>query len=64
MKASEIKNMSVEDIKAKVKEEKEALAKMKFNHGVAGTENPMQLREQRRNVARLLTELNAKNNGK
>jgi large subunit ribosomal protein L29 len=64
MKASEIKNMSVEDIIAKVKEEKEALAKMKFNHGVAGTENPMQLREQRRNIARLLTELNAKNNGK
>ncbi len=64
MKASEIKNMSAQDILAKVKEEKEALAKMKFNHGVAGTENPMQLRQQRKNIARLMTELNAKNSGK
>jgi len=64
MKASEIRNMSAEDIIAKVKEEKEALAKMKFNHGVAGTENPMQIRMQRRNIARLLTVLNEKKSGK
>ena len=64
MKASEIKNMSAQDILAKVKEEKEALAKMKFSHGVAGTENPMLLRSRRKDVARLLTALNAKNNGK
>jgi ribosomal protein L29 len=38
---------------------------MKFNHTVAGTENPMQLRMKRKEVARMFTELNKrKNNGK
>ncbi len=64
MKASEMKNMTEQEIIAQVKMEKEALAKMKFNHGVAGTENPMQLREKRKNIARMLTVLNSKNNGK
>ncbi len=64
MKASEINNLSTQDILSQITEEKAALAKMKFNHGVAGTENPMQLREKRRNIARLMTVLNSKNNGK
>jgi ribosomal protein L29 len=38
---------------------------MKFSHTVAGTENPMQLRMKRKEVARMLTVLNQrKNNGK
>jgi large subunit ribosomal protein L29 len=53
------------DLHEKIKEEKAALAKMKFNHTVAGSENPMQLRMKRKEVARMFTVLNQrKNNGK
>ncbi len=62
MKASDIRNMSTEDILTQVKEEKAALAKMKFNHSIAGTENPMLIRQKRTTIAKLLTVLNEKKN--
>jgi ribosomal protein L29 len=34
---------------------------MRFNHTIAGLENPNVLKEKRRNVARLLTEQNGRN---
>lgn len=48
--------MSAEDLKQAIADAKSQLKKMKFNHSVTPLENPMQLRELRRNVARLLTE--------
>lgn len=62
MKASEIRNMSTEDILAQVKEEKAALAKLKFNHSIAGTENPMVIRKKRTTIAKMLTVLQEKKN--
>jgi len=65
MKASDVKNMSESDILEKIKEEKAAMAKMKFGHNVAGTENPMLLRHKRKDIARMMTVLNErKNNSK
>lgn len=64
MKMSELNSMPVEEIRERLKNEREDFSKMKFNHGVAGTENPMRLREKRRNIARMLTVLNSKNSGK
>ncbi len=65
MKASEITNMADKDILQKITEEKAELAKMKFSHNVAGTENPMKLRMKRRDIARMNTVLTQrKNNGK
>lgn len=65
MKASEFKNMADKDLLEKIGEDKNELAKMKFNHNVAGTENPMKLRQKRRDIARMKTILNErKNNGK
>jgi large subunit ribosomal protein L29 len=49
-------DMSAEDLKQAIADGKSQLKKMKFNHSVTPLENPMQLRELRRNVARLLTE--------
>jgi large subunit ribosomal protein L29 len=34
-----------------------AFSENKFNHAVQGLPNPMQLREQRRNIARYMTEI-------
>ena len=44
MKATDYTKVADSDLHKKIKEEKAALAKMKFNHTVAGSENPMQLR--------------------
>lgn len=60
MKVTEIKKMSAEELKQKVALEKEALAKMKFSHAVSPIENPSKLRETRRFIARLQTELNSR----
>ena len=64
MKAEDIRNMSETDILAQIKEEKAALAKMKFGHHIAGTENPMLIRAKRRAIARMNTLLYERKNNK
>lgn len=64
MKAKEIRNMSDADLNEKLLEEKVTLAKAKFSHGVAGTENPMLIRHRRRDIARIITVLNERKNNK
>jgi large subunit ribosomal protein L29 len=60
-----IKSLSEKDIIEKIREEKANLSKMRFNHSIAGTENPMLLRIKRKDVARMMTALNEmKNNTK
>jgi large subunit ribosomal protein L29 len=60
MKNSDIKALSVAELNDKINAEKEALRKMQFAHQVTAIENPMKLRESRKLVARLKTELRAK----
>jgi len=63
MKASDYRNMTEADLQTQISELQAELAKMKFNHTVAGTENPMVLRNKRREIARMKTVLNQiKNN--
>lgn len=62
MKAADIRNMSDADILDKIKEETASLAKLKFGHNIAGTENPMLLRAKRREIARMQTVLNERKN--
>lgn len=54
---SEIKELSVEEIKGRIKEEKANYAKLKFSHSVSAVENPMQIRSVRKTIAQLNTEL-------
>lgn len=44
----------------RIKAEKEQLLRATFTHAVTAIENPLSLRTQRRNVARLLTEQSAR----
>lgn len=60
MKNSDIRALSVAELTDKINIEKEALRKMQFAHQVTAIENPMKLRESRKLVARLKTELSAK----
>lgn len=60
MKSNEIKELNVTELREKITSEKETLRKMKFSHQVSAVENPMKIRETRKLIARLNTELSAK----
>ena len=60
MKNSEIRALSAEEIKEKISSEKEALRKLQFAHRISSVENPMKLNQTRKLIARLNTELRAK----
>jgi large subunit ribosomal protein L29 len=62
MKATEIKGLSVAELQEKIGSEKEALRKMQFAHQISSVENPMKLKETRKLIARLNTELTVKQN--
>jgi large subunit ribosomal protein L29 len=60
MKNADIKALSVAELNDKLASEKETLRKLQFAHQVSAIENPMKLRETRALIARLNTELTAK----
>jgi large subunit ribosomal protein L29 len=60
MKAKEIKNLTLDELKGRIAEQKATLDSLKFNHTVSPLDNPMVIRETRRNIARLMTELDAR----
>jgi large subunit ribosomal protein L29 len=64
MKNTDIREFTVAELKEKIASEKEALRKMKFAHQVTAIENPMKMKETRKLIARLNTELTAKENKK
>lgn len=57
MKQEEIVQFSMEDLKDKIYEIEEKYTKLKLSHEVSTLENPIQLRNMRRDIARLKTEL-------
>lgn len=61
MKSSEIRELSDSDLQDKLAVEREALAKGSFTHSISSLENPMELRERRKNIARILTEISVRN---
>ena len=60
MKPSEIKSLSVSDLNEKIAAEKQNLQRLEFAHAITPIENPMKIRETKKLVARLSTELRAK----
>jgi len=59
-KEEEVTGYSPEEIKEKIGSETEALRKLKFAHKVSSIENPMRIKETRKLIARLKTQLTAK----
>ena len=57
MKASEIENLSLEDLHDKLADYQKQLLDLKMNHAVSPLENPMQISMVRRTISRLLTAL-------
>ncbi len=60
MKNADIKALSIAELNEKIISETEALQKIRFAHQVSSIENPMKIGETRKMIARLKTELRAK----
>ena len=60
MKNSELRGLSLEELKNKLAVEKENYGKLKFAHSISPIENPMKIRESRKLVARIQTEIRSK----
>jgi len=58
-----LKEMTDENLAARVKEDELRLKKLKFAHTVSPLENPMNIRALRKDLARLKTELNKRKSG-
>jgi large subunit ribosomal protein L29 len=53
----ELQELSDDDIRAELREVESQYQKLKFDHAIRGLENPLVLRQVRRNIARLKTEV-------
>lgn len=60
MKNIEIKGLSEVELKEKLALEKDGLQRLKFGHAISPIENPSKINKTRKLVARLNTELRAK----
>jgi large subunit ribosomal protein L29 len=60
MNQADIKQLSTNDLRERIKEEKSNLAKLKLNHAVSPIENPLKITFSRKTVARLNTELRSR----
>lgn len=57
MKPAVIREMTTQELKERLVEEKNNYSKMKMGHAISPLENPVQLRSARKVIARLNTEL-------
>jgi large subunit ribosomal protein L29 len=60
MKNSELRGLSIDELVNKLVMEKEAYGKLTFAHAITPIENPMKIRAARKLIARLETEVRAK----
>lgn len=57
MKQSIVKDLTTDEVRAKMVEERVSYTKLKMAHAVSPIDNPMKIRASRRAIARLMTEL-------
>jgi large subunit ribosomal protein L29 len=60
MKAAELLELSMKELKERIDAEKANLVKQKLNHSVSPLDNPMKIKEARRKVATMMTVLRQK----
>ena len=56
-KYTELGQMSIDELRNTLEETRVGHGKLKFDHAVRGLDNPLRLREARKDVARIETEL-------
>ena len=55
MKASEIREMSIADLRDRIEVEKAALDTMKINHSISPLEDTSKIKKARKDIARMMT---------
>ncbi len=55
MKASEIKEMNIEEMQQKANDLKEELFNLRFQHEIGQLENPQRMKQTKRDIARIKT---------
>ena len=60
MKSSEIKELTAEELLERLDSEENMMVRMKMNHAVSPLDNPNKIIETRKNIARLKTEMRAR----
>jgi len=58
MKMSEIKELSTKELIERIEVDKNMLVRMRLNHAVSPLDNPQKLKFARKDIARMMTELN------
>ena len=61
MKAKELRDMTGDELNAKLKELKNELFNLRFQHAINQLDNPHQIAEVKHDIARVMTVLNEKN---
>jgi large subunit ribosomal protein L29 len=61
VKVTEIRNLSAEELEKKLKELKEELFNLRFQHAINQLENPHKITDVKRDIARVMTVLREKN---
>ena len=62
MKAKEIREMTSEELNAKLKELKSELFNLRFQHAINQLDNPHKIADVKKDIARIMTILHQKNN--
>jgi len=60
MKQSVIAELTTKELSERLEEEVKQLAKLKMHHAVSAIENPNRIKENRKTIARLKTEIRAR----
>ena len=60
MKSAEIKELTIAELQERIATERENLTRMRLNHSISPLDNPLQIRVARKTIARLATELRAR----
>jgi large subunit ribosomal protein L29 len=60
MKALEIREFKAKEIQERIDAEKNLYIKQKINHAITPLDNPMKIKQARRNIARMMTVLHMK----
>jgi large subunit ribosomal protein L29 len=61
VKASEIRNMTTEQLEAKLKELKDELFRLRFQNAIRQLDNPHKISDVKKDIARVMTVLQEKN---
>jgi large subunit ribosomal protein L29 len=58
MKNAELIELTNKELNERLDNEKDYLLRLRLNHAISPLDNPMKISESRRNIARIMTEIN------